>query len=194
MSPVLGIWASAQQSAFVVTGSYESIATVTVGSGGASNIEFSSIPSTYTHLQIRLTAEGIPASGASVVSLDVVLNSDTSTNYSWHRIYGSGSGSGNADSAASSSYTLGGLINFNTSVDNIYAGGVIDILDYANTNKYKTLRSLSGYDANGSGYVAFLSGNWRSTSAITNIKIYTNDRSYTFRQYTTFALYGIKGA
>jgi len=191
--PILGIIAS-QDYVRTPPSSYESIATVTVGSGGASNIEFSSIPATYTHLQIRLLAQAVAGSGSGPMSIDIVCNSDTSGNYSWHRLYGSGSGGGNADNGTSTSYAINGLIDYNSSVDNIYAGGVIDILDYANTNKYKTLRSLSGYDANGSGYVAFLSGNWRSTSAINNIKIYTNDRSYTFRQYTTFALYGIKGA
>jgi hypothetical protein len=190
--PILGTVAS--QFSGKSFGSYESIQTVTVGSGGSASVEFTSIPATYTHLQIRLLAEGIPASGSGPVSLDIVLNSDTSSNYAWHRIYGSGSGSGNADNATSTSYTLGGLISFNSSVDNIYGIGVFDILDYANTGKYKTLRSLSGYDANGSGYLAFLSGLWRSTSSINNIKIYTNDRSYTFRQYSQFALYGIKGA
>ena len=53
MAPILGIWASQNYSRYSITGSYESIATVTVGSGGSSYIEFTSIPGTYTHLQIR---------------------------------------------------------------------------------------------------------------------------------------------
>jgi hypothetical protein len=173
--------------------SYESIATVTVGSGGASNIEFSSIPSTYTHLQIRCSAEGADASGPGPMSIDVVVNSDTGANYDRHRLYGDGS-SAAADASISQTDMFGGLLNYSASVNNIYGASVIDILDYANTNKYKTLRSLSGYDANGSGYVMFLSGLWRSTSAITNIKIYPDNRSYTLRQYSSFALYGIKGS
>jgi hypothetical protein len=31
----------------------------------------------------------------------------------------------------------------------------LDILDYANTNKYKTVRSLSGLDTNGAGVSGF---------------------------------------
>jgi hypothetical protein len=50
---ILGIIASSKLSA---VGDYESIATVTVGSGGAANVEFTSIPATYTHLQLRLLA------------------------------------------------------------------------------------------------------------------------------------------
>ena len=75
---------------------------------------------------------------------------------------------------------------------NIYNGLIIDILDYKDTNKYKTLRGLGGNDANGSGYVSFNSGSWRSTSAITSIKLYPDTGS--FNTYSHFALYGIKGA
>jgi len=74
---------------------------------------------------------------------------------------------------------------------NIYNGLVIDVLEYGNTNTYKTLRGLGGEDANGSGYISLNSGNWRSTAAITAIKIYPDTGN--FKQYSSFALYGIKG-
>jgi hypothetical protein len=47
---ILGIIASSRLAA---VGDYESIATVSVGGGGAADVEFTSIPGTYTHLQIR---------------------------------------------------------------------------------------------------------------------------------------------
>jgi len=72
------------------------------------------------------------------------------------------------------------------------AGHIVDILDYANTNKYTTMRSLSAYDANGSGLVWFQSLLWMNTNAITNIKIIRSTSG--FNQYSHFALYGIKGA
>jgi hypothetical protein len=50
--PILGIIASAITGNLVTT-SYESIETVTVGSGGSATVTFSSIPATYTHLQIK---------------------------------------------------------------------------------------------------------------------------------------------
>jgi hypothetical protein len=160
---------------------YESIATVTVGSGGSSTITFSSIPSTYQHLQIRAIGIG---TGFNYAGLN--FNSDTASNYSYHQLYGNGS-SALADAGANSSviYTLQG----GTSAT-FPAIGVIDILDYANTNKNKTVRSLSGYDQNGAGEVYFRSGDWRSTSAVTSIQI---TGSTSFAQYTQFALYGIKG-
>jgi hypothetical protein len=76
---------------------------------------------------------------------------------------------------------------------NIFSGFVIDILDYANTNKYKTIRYLSGYDANGSGRVGLGSGSWRSTSAVTSITLQGLEYSSNYKQYSSFALYGIKG-
>jgi len=64
----------------------------------------------------------------------------------------------------------------------------MDIFDYSNTNKFKTSRELGGYDLNGSGGVGFISGNFRSTSAITSIAF----AGTTFQQYSSFALYGVK--
>ena len=74
----------------------------------------------------------------------------------------------------------------------MYAASIIDILDYASTSKFKTTRVLDGYDANGSGEVIIGSGNWRSTSAITSITL--GPSSGNMKLYSSFALYGIKGA
>jgi len=170
------------------TNSYESIATTTVGAGGVSNVTFSSIPGTYKHLQIRILANG---STAGDQDLQVQLNSDTGTNYSYHTLYGNGA-SAAANAGATQSSMIGGW-NFaiGTGSANIYSVAVIDVLEYANTNIYKTIRSLAGQDKNGSGTVGLFSGNWRSTSAVTSIKLYP--ASGNFNQYSSFALYGIKG-
>jgi hypothetical protein len=74
-----------------------------------------------------------------------------------------------------------------------FGANIIDILDYANTNKYKTTRTLSGGDNNGSGFVQFMSGNWRNTNAVTSIDIFQVDGD-TIAEYSQFALYGIKGS
>ena len=172
---------------YYVPPSYESIATTIVGGGGAANIEFTSIPATFKHLQIR----GIGNASVDASSLKVEFNSDTTNaNYFFHEIYGSGSAVGTPAKTGTQPLYLqywGGW----PSTANIYGAGVIDILDYTNTNKYKTVRSLGGYDANGSGYIMFDSGLWMDTSAITSIKL-TPTNSFT--QYSQFALYGIKGS
>lgn len=183
MSPILGIWAS--QNYPRITSSYESIASVTVGSGGAANVEFTSIPGTYAHLQIRFIHTVTNGNTPTYMQ----FNSDSGSNYSRHYLVGSGTavsagGDPNQTDADIFGYTLG------SSTTNPTAG-IIDILDYANTNKYKTVRSLVGCDQNGSGEIDFVSNGWRSTSAITSIKI---DADFNFQQYSQFALYGIKGS
>ena len=179
MSPILGILASGASAAAAV-GDYESIASTTVGAGGASTITFSSIPATYTHLQIR--AIGI---GTGFAFSYLHFNTDYASNYSYHQLSGDGATASAAGGANTSLiYTLQGA-----SSSTFPAAGVIDILDYANTNKYKTIRLLSGYDKNGTGEMYFRSGAWRSTSAVTTIEI---SSSTSFAQYSSFALYGIK--
>jgi hypothetical protein len=180
--PILGITAS---SILKVTSSYESIATVTVGGGGATDITFSSIPSTYTHLQIRATM----LNASNLYSIKLRFNGDTATNYSAHQLAATGA---IVIAGAETSVDIG-LIGIGAVSTSLYTSAMItDILDYANTNKYKTVRSISGADGNGSGQIKFASVNWRSTAAVTSI--YINADGSTFNQYTQFALYGIKGA
>ncbi len=174
-------------------GVFESIATTTVGVGGASSVTFSSIPATYKHLQIRMINRVVGNSGGNTNSnIFMRFNGDTGTNYTRHLLYdqaGIGSvGSANASTIFASAAPNSG----NTS--GIFGAEVVDILDYANTNKFKTTRTIGGYDNNGVGgnRFSFESGVWRDTSAITTILIYP-DNSETWAQYSSFALYGIKG-
>lgn len=175
-------------------GDFESISTVTVGAGGASTITFSSIPATYTHLQIRGISR-TNRSGAGQENLYFSFNSDTAANYSQHGLYSDGSSAAAyGGGGTSGDATIVGFTIDNDVTTGAFGAMVVDILDYANTSKYKTLRTLSGYDSNGAGYVALNSANWRSTSAITTIKFSPSNPANSFLQYSTFALYGIKAA
>ena len=167
-----------------LVGAYDSIATTTLSSS-QTTITFSSIPSTYTHLQLR----GIARSTGSS-SMKLRINSDTGSNYSYHQLYGNGS---TVSSNGYASFTTMYIANLPVAADgaNLFDGFVIDILDYANTSKYKTFRSLNGFDANGSGYIALESDAWLNTSAVTTLEFTT---SVGIAQYSSFALYGIKGA
>jgi hypothetical protein len=166
------------------TNSYESISTVTVGSGGQSSVAFTSIPSTYKHLQIRVN--GLAGAGKNFIAQ---LNSDTGSNYAWHILSGNGSSAEvSAFSSQSSIRIFGRDIGSSTTAPTVL---ITDILDYSNTSKYKTIRSLTGCDQNGSGEVQFNSGLWMNTSAISTFTIKTQDGS-NFNQYSSFALYGIK--
>lgn len=193
MSPILGIYASSMQPALNAS-SYESIATYTIGAGGSSGVTFSSIPSTYKHLQLRIFAQCNRTNGNGDTYLR--FNSDTGNNYSYHRLQGNGA------AAASTSATSTGIVYAGYEVGswatNQFSAMVVDILDYTNTNKYKTVRSLGGNDQNGAtasngdpGTVTFFSSLWMNTNAINSILVF--DGSYNFTQYTSIALYGIKG-
>ena len=170
---------------FSPSGAYDSIATVNVGAGGTSSITFSSIPSTYTHLQIRaFTGTGVYFSNAAYM----YFNGDTTaSNYNEHVIYGSG-----ASAAAYYTSTNQALFYLGKSTGGFDAA-IIDILDYTNTGKNKVSRSLFGYDVNGAtGYIGLASGLWRNTAAVTSITV-TAGGLGDFAQYSQFALYGIKG-
>jgi hypothetical protein len=170
---------------------FESIATVSVGSGGAANAEFTSIPSTYTHLQIRCIAR---YGGTAYNNLLGAFNGDTTyTNYRWHYLTGDGS-SVAAGSVQSSGAPLSmGLVAGTAQTTGVFAAQIIDILDYKNTNKNTTIRVLNAMDNNGSGEIRLVSGLWMNTAAITSITL-TAQGGNNFAQYSHFALYGIKVA
>jgi hypothetical protein len=189
MTPILGVIASANQGQFISYPAFESIATTTVGGGGAATITFSSIPSTYTHLQIRALTRGSQATASNLWT--VRFNSDTGNNYyGTHLVYGNGSSAGVYVNSQANLMYWADLVGSSTSA-NIFATSVTDILDYANTNKNKTVRTLYGWDANGSGTMALASSLWMSISAVNSITIFP--QSGDFSQYSSFALYGIKG-
>jgi hypothetical protein len=169
--------------AFIPT-DYESIATVTVGSGGQSTISFSSIPSTYQHLQLRFAG-----SVSAVGNFRIRFNSDTGSNYAWHQLYGTGASLVVGGGASQSSMVLA----YDNKADALFpAPGVTDIFDYSNSNKNKTIRTITATDQNNNdGLVILRSGLWMNTSAITSISIFLDSGS--FNQYSRFALYGTKG-
>ena len=167
---------------------YDSIATTTVGAGGSSSVTFSSIPATYQHLQLRWIARSDRAAAQDFV--DIRFNSDTGANYAAHLLYGDGA---TASAAAYVSNTSAGVIFMpaSTATASVFGTGVMDILDYANTNKYKTTRILGGTDINGSGRIVLGSGVWMNTAAVTTLTIITDNAS-TYSQYSSFALYGMR--
>lgn len=168
------------------------LAETTVGAGGAASVTFSNIPADYQHLQIRGIAKNTESSGVNNAWMR--LNSDSATNYFHHGLYGDGASAASSNAVNSQSQmSLGIWATSNAAgATNMFTGNIVDILDYASTSKFKTVRTLFGGDINGSGgYVGLTSGLWRSTSAVTSVTL-LNGGSATFTQYTTFALYGIK--
>ena len=179
---LLGIIAS-QITGRLSTNSYESIATVNVSSN-TSTISFSSIPSTFKHLQLRFVSKTSAASGSVVMQ----FNGDTGTNYSAHYLLGSGS----AASASAFTSRANMFIGSTNATANVVTASIVDVLEYANTNINKTIRCLEGFDSNGGGEIILFSGNWRNTSAVTSITIFESAGA-SFTANSQFALYGIRG-
>jgi hypothetical protein len=156
---------------------YEPIATTTLGSA-TNSVTFSSIAGTYTDLIII-----VQGSVGSISGVNLQFNSDTATNYSRTVLYGTGS------VASSTRGTNGVQISsgtFTTSQNMLR----VNVMNYGNSTTYKT--TLSRADAANEELTA-IAGLWRSTAAITSIKV-AADAGINFSIGSTFTLYGIKAA
>jgi hypothetical protein len=167
----------------------EPIATTLVGSTTVNVVTFNDIPQTYKHLQIRAISRRTGSSSSGATDW-LRFNGDAGSNYSWHYLQGTGS---TAQSGASTSQTRAYSIPQpeGGATASAFGGIVIDILDYTNISKYKTIRSLGGYDLNGDGKVQLNSSVWLNTDAVVQITLGTDSNN--FAQYSRFSLYGIKG-
>lgn len=156
---------------------YTPIATTTLTSS-QSSVTFSSLGS-YTDLVLISSAW----TGSADVDIFVQFNSDTATNYSVTRLYGTGS------VAASNRQTAQTGIKIAGSNNNTPNASIAHIMNYGNTVTYKTVLSRSDIaDLNSNAYA----GMWRSTAAITSIKVYPQTGSFSIG--STFTLYGIAAA
>jgi hypothetical protein len=166
---------------------FYSIVTQTVGAGGVSSITFSSIPSTYTHLQIR----GLCASTYALtngISLRVQINGVSTSSYAIHNINGNGSAAA-AENGTSNPYLNAGYIVGSSAPANTFSAVIMDFLDYTNSNKNPVMRSLGGSETNSVGQVGLFSGILATAGAISSITIFTASN---LAQYSSFALYGVK--
>ena len=170
-------------------GAMESIATVTVGSGGASSITFSDIPGGFQHLQVRLIARTNYASTDDLIKIKV--NTDTGANYAYHALSGNGAtASANAFTSDTTAYAQRATGANATS--SVFGSTIIDLLDYASTTKNKTMRGLGAWDNNGSGTIYIYSNLWMNSSTAITALTLTSYSASNFAQHTTAALYGIK--
>lgn len=164
---------------------YKLISKVTVGAGGAANIEFTSIPGTYTDLLVKLSAN------ATTQTPRVRFNNSSSSIYSERLLYGSGSTAASASNTNTTYYDWIALNNSSTS--SFFGNSEFYIPNYAGGNN-KSVSSDSVLEVNSTtGNSLYLdAGLWASSAAITSILIYNGVG--TFNQYSTARLYGIKNS
>lgn len=180
---------------FSPTGSYDALATYTVPSGGVTSITFAGLPTNgqYKHLQIRVLLRGQAADTAG--QSWIRFNGVSTDSYTWHGVYGTGGSIGTENqlySAKDAAYS-----QFRHTSGNSGSGqfgvGICDILDYSSNVKYKTIKTLSGYDSVSSGQIRFYSGALISTLDPIN-QITIQDQSGSgYAQYSQVSIYGIKG-
>jgi len=168
----------------------ELIATVLVGSGGASSVTFSSLPTEFKHLQLRMVARN-NATGSGVNNVDVRFNGDTGTNYHRHIIYGYGA-TMYSYNATGLTVAHGGWVNQEETNRNIFAVAICDIPDAFSTTKTKILRTFTGSNSTGNQLIGLGGSFWNNTAAITSITL-TESTSINFGSGSRFSLYGIKG-
>lgn len=186
--PIIGIIASSISGNLWAPGKdYDSIATVTVGTTGIQQIDFTSIPQTYRHLQLRIMMKADSSSTPENYYLQI--NSDTGNNYAIHQLSGNGATASAGGTSTGAYQGVGPNAVPSNNEANVFAVSIYDILDYKDTNKYTTARGLHGYDANGSGSICLQSGLWLNTAAITALRWW---RPTNIKVNSTFALYGIK--
>jgi hypothetical protein len=166
---------------------YIQIASITVGSGGATTMEFTSIPSTYTDLIIKFS--GRDNASAVVHNIQMIFN-NSSTGYTGKNLYGDGS-SASSSGTASSTWMQGTYLNGATSTSNTFSNIEIYIPNYAGSaNKSASFDSVVENNATSAGTSLWV-GLWSNTAAITSIK-FTSIDGATTSQHSTATLYGIK--
>jgi hypothetical protein len=185
MSFGLGFWAAAGASSGPA-GSYEQISTQILGAAAAT-VTFTSIPTTYKHLQVRLVCRS--ATTSNIDNMFFTMNG-ASSGYAYHRLYGTGSSVASDQSNTQSRIVLQAIA---TGYENTNQATpmIIDLLDYANTVTNKTIRVFHGSTNSGFTNVALHSGLLTSTAAISSILF---DLQFdNIAAGSRFSLYGIKG-
>ena len=175
---------------------FELIASSTVGAGGAASIDFTSIPSTYTDLVVKLSTKiSVVSSSTTFYYLNMQINSSTGT-YTSRRIYGVGSistpysNSGNTTNYSSIAFSN----DSRTPAANTFNNTEIYIPNYAGSNA-KSFSTDGVTEGNESSAVAsFVAGLWSGTAAITSLSFTPESGGGNFVQYSTAYLYGVKNA
>lgn len=166
----------------------EPIATQLVGVGGVSSIIFNNIPQGYKHLQVRLNARGTSAN--IFITTGFRLNGDTGSNYSNHRLVGTG----NAMYSQASINDTQAYFTASSAASgaaNCFSASIADFLDYSNVYKFKTVKVLSGAHDGTNDEIQMRSTVWMNTAPITSMTLFL--ASGNIAQYSIASLYGIKG-
>lgn len=160
-------------------------------SGSQTTVSFTNIPSGYKHLQIRCIGRTDRANSGGGDYASIRFNGDSGSNYAYHEIYGNGTTAG-AQAGASQTFGFLERLADAGATSGMFGAIVVDILDYSNVYKYKTVRNLGGYDNNSTGGSVMLGSSlWMNTAAINSITLAPGGGT-NFVINSRFSLYGVK--
>ena len=168
---------------------FELIASSTVGAGGTSAIDFTSIPSTYTDLCVVYSLRSDRA-GQSITDTLMQFNGDTGSNYSSRRLYGSGTAAA-SDNFGTLAYV--GYAPASTATANTFGNSQVYIPNYAGSTTKSYSCDATQENNTTAAYQFLIAGLWNNTAAINRVRIFdANGTNYV--QYSTAYLYGVKNA
>jgi len=170
---------------------YIAIATVTVGSGGAANIEFTSIPQTYTDL-VLMTSLRSTDTASNWGAAGIRFNGDSGSNYYAIELYGTGSAAGSGGGSASTSLNAG-RPNANGTTANTFSNATLYIPNYTSSNQKSTSEDSVTENNATAALSPLVAGRWTGSSAITSM-VLTPSGGFSWMQYSTATLYGIKNS
>jgi len=165
--------------------SYKLIASSTVGSGGAANIEFTSIPATYTDLVIQLTYR---TSVAGPTDGKIAFNSNTS-NFSWRSVFGTVSSALSGTNTANNAL---GQVQGTNATASTFNSTQIYIPNYTSSNNKSF--SIDYVTENNAtlAYAGLVAALWSNSAAITSITISLDAGNIV--EHSTAYLYGISNS
>jgi hypothetical protein len=170
---------------------YTAIATVTVGSGGAANIEFTSIPATYTDLKLVHCTRTNRSVFVEAIYLE--FNGSGGTAYSDRLLFGTGASALSNSSSSQANINNVAVTVGNTATASTFGNGEIYIPNYAGSNNKSTSADSVSENNASDAYMYLNAGLWANSSAITSIKL-VPAQANNFMQYSTATLYGIKNS
>ena len=164
------------------------IASVTIGSGGASSIDFTSIPSTYTDLVVKLS---VRTDGINAPWLLLRFNGNTSS-YTQRYVYGTGAAAASTTVGTANYMNLAAAINSTSQTANTFASADVYVPNYAGSSN-KSVSTDTGQENNATtAYATLAAGLWSNTAAINQVTFFPETGN--FAQYSTAVLYGIKNS
>jgi len=164
--------------------------------GAAATWTSATIPASYDHLYLVISARGALAGSNYTEYVDVQFNGDTGTNYSSTALYTDDTTPGSLRTSGVDGMDRLIWINADGSLADTFGNATIWVPNYANTANFKQALGQSvapnNSTANYEWWVSAGAGLWSSTAAITSITI--DPQNGDLMQYSTFTLYGVTGA